>query len=59
MIIKLINKDTLIVGEFKLKCCIGRNGISKNKIEEILKHHVVRSNLVLYTGDLIELKNLY
>ena len=33
MIIKLINKDTLIVGEFKLKCCIGRNGISKNKIE--------------------------
>ena len=33
MIIKLINEDTLIVGEFKLKCCIGRNGISKNKIE--------------------------
>ena len=33
MIIKLINKDTLIVGEFKLKCCIGRNGISKKKVE--------------------------
>ena len=33
MIIKLINEDTLIVREFKLKCCIGRNGISKNKIE--------------------------
>ena len=33
MIIKLINEDTLIVGEFKLKCCIGKNGISKNKIE--------------------------
>ena len=29
MIIKLKNKDTLIIGEFKLKCCIGRNGISK------------------------------
>ena len=33
MIIKLKNKDTLIVGEFKLKCCIGKKGISKNKIE--------------------------
>jgi len=37
MIIKLINEDTLIVGEFKLKCCIGKNGISKNKIEGDLK----------------------
>tara|TARA_B100001175_G_scaffold1701_1_gene1455 strand:+ start:615 stop:1106 length:492 start_codon:yes stop_codon:yes gene_type:complete len=34
MIIKLKNKDTLIVGEFKLKCCIGKKGISKNKVEE-------------------------
>ena len=33
MIIKLKNKDTLNVGEFKLKCCIGKKGISKNKIE--------------------------
>ena len=33
MIIKIKNKDTLIIGEFKLKCCIGRNGISKNKTE--------------------------
>ena len=33
MIIELINKDTLIVDEFKLKCCIGKNGIKKNKIE--------------------------
>ena len=33
MIIKLINEDTLIVGEFKLKCCIGKNGTTKNKIE--------------------------
>ena len=37
MIIKLINEDTLIVGEFKLKCCIGKNGISKNKMEGDLK----------------------
>ncbi len=33
MIIKLKNKDTLNVGEFKLKCCIGKKGISKNKVE--------------------------
>ena len=33
MIIKLQNKDTLIVDKFKLKCCIGKNSISKNKIE--------------------------
>ena len=33
MIIKLKNKDTLNVGEFKLKCCIGKKGLSKNKIE--------------------------
>tara|TARA_B100001173_G_C15910511_1_gene513949 strand:+ start:521 stop:1012 length:492 start_codon:yes stop_codon:yes gene_type:complete len=33
MIIKLKNKDTLIAGEFKLKCSIGKKGISKNKIE--------------------------
>ena len=33
MIIKLKNKDTLIVDEFKLKCCVGKKGISKNKIE--------------------------
>ena len=33
MIVKLKNKDTLIVGEFKLKCSVGKKGISKNKIE--------------------------
>ena len=33
MIIKLKNKDTLNIAEFKLKCCIGKKGISKNKIE--------------------------
>ena len=33
MLIELKNKDTLNVGEFKLKCCIGKKGISKNKIE--------------------------
>ena len=33
MIVKLKNKDTLIVDKFKLKCCIGKRGISKNKYE--------------------------
>ncbi len=33
MIIKIKNKDTLIIDEFKLKCSIGKNGISKNKFE--------------------------
>ena len=33
MIITLKNKDTLIIDEFKLKCCIGRSGLKKNKFE--------------------------
>ena len=33
MILKLINKDTLIIDEFKFKCCIGKNGLKTSKIE--------------------------
>tara|TARA_Y100000590_G_scaffold428618_1_gene540143 strand:- start:3409 stop:3900 length:492 start_codon:yes stop_codon:yes gene_type:complete len=33
MIITLKNKDTLIVGNFRLKCCIGKGGLIKNKVE--------------------------
>ena len=33
MLIELKNKDTLIVGDFKFKCCIGKNGLNKQKIE--------------------------
>ena len=33
MILKLINKDTLIIDEFKFKCSIGKNGLKTNKIE--------------------------
>ncbi len=33
MLIFLKNKDTLIVGDFKFRCSIGKNGLSKNKIE--------------------------
>ena len=33
MIIYLKNKDTLIVDDFKLKCCIGKNGLNLRKKE--------------------------
>ena len=33
MLIRLKNKDKLIIDDFKLKCCIGKNGIKKQKIE--------------------------
>ena len=33
MIICLKNKDTLIIDDFHLKCCIGKNGISGTKVE--------------------------
>ena len=33
MIIHIKNKDTLIVKDCKLKCCIGKKGIRKNKVE--------------------------
>tara|TARA_B110001452_G_scaffold90778_1_gene74746 strand:+ start:1804 stop:2292 length:489 start_codon:yes stop_codon:yes gene_type:complete len=33
MIIQLKNKDTLIIDEFRLKCCIGKNGLNTYKKE--------------------------
>tara|TARA_B100001093_G_C26751351_1_gene981293 strand:+ start:51 stop:542 length:492 start_codon:yes stop_codon:yes gene_type:complete len=33
MIIKLKNKDTLIVDDFRFRCAIGKNKVKKNKIE--------------------------
>tara|TARA_Y100000590_G_scaffold339040_1_gene386437 strand:- start:5136 stop:5627 length:492 start_codon:yes stop_codon:yes gene_type:complete len=33
MLIHLKNKDKLIVGDFKFKCCIGKKGLKKRKIE--------------------------
>ena len=33
MLIHLKNKDTLIVDDFRFKCCIGKNGLKKSKIE--------------------------
>ena len=33
MLIKLKNKHTLIIDDFKFKCCVGKNGITINKKE--------------------------
>ena len=33
MIIHVKNKNTLIIDNFKLKCCVGKNGLKSNKIE--------------------------
>ena len=33
MIIHIKNKNTLIIDEFKLRCCIGKKGLNSNKIE--------------------------
>ena len=33
MIIRIKNKDTLIAGEFRFKCSIGRSGTRLHKIE--------------------------
>ena len=37
MIIYVKNKDTLIIDEFRLKCCVGKNGLNSNKKEGDLK----------------------
>ena len=33
MIIHVPNKTTLIIDDFKLRCCIGKSGINSNKKE--------------------------
>ncbi|MDA9604871.1 L,D-transpeptidase family protein [Candidatus Pelagibacter sp.] len=33
MIIEVKNKDTLIIDDFKLKCCVGKKGLKLNKKE--------------------------
>ena len=45
MIIYLKNKDTLQVDNFEFKCCIGKNGLSKNKIEGDYKTPIGLFNL--------------
>tara|TARA_Y100001935_G_C17287214_1_gene501074 strand:- start:463 stop:951 length:489 start_codon:yes stop_codon:yes gene_type:complete len=48
MLIKLINKNKLIVDEFVFQCSIGKNGITNNKIEGDFKTPKGKFNL----GDL-------
>ena len=33
MLIRLKNKDKLIINNLKFKCCIGKNGVKKSKVE--------------------------
>ncbi len=33
MNIKVNNKNTLILDDFKFKCCVGKHGVTKHKIE--------------------------
>ena len=33
MTIYVKDKHTLLVDDFRFKCCIGKNGLSKNKVE--------------------------
>ena len=33
MIIHVPNKNTLIIDDFKFKCCVGKNGLNFNKKE--------------------------
>ena len=33
MIIHVKNKNTLIIDDFKFRCCIGKNGLNSNKRE--------------------------
>ena len=50
MTILVKNKHTLQLDEFKFKCCIGKKGSTKNKIEEIkrrLKEYLKSKNFIL------------
>ena len=33
MLIYLKNKDSLVIEDFIFKCCIGKNGVKKDKVE--------------------------
>ena len=66
MIIYLKNNHTLVVDDFKFKCSIGKNGITKNKREGDKKTPIGTFNLEnLYfredkiTLEKIKLKNTY
>ena len=45
MSIFIKNKETLIFDEFVFKCCIGKKGFTKNKVEGDLKTPIGNFNL--------------
>ncbi len=54
-----INKNYLYINDYKIKCCIGKRGINKNKIEGDLTTPKItlKFKYVLYRPDRV--KNLY
>jgi L,D-peptidoglycan transpeptidase YkuD (ErfK/YbiS/YcfS/YnhG family) len=56
MIIHLKKKDTLIVDDFKFKCCVGKNGLKKHKIEgdKATPIGIFKINKLYYRADRVE-----
>ena len=57
MLLRLKNKEYLIVDEFKFKCSIGKKGLKSKKKREIIVLQLEFLRLVKFTIDQIELKN--
>ena len=56
MIIYIKNKHTLLIDDFYFKCCIGKNGLSKNKKEGDKKTPIGRFSIenLYYRSDRIK-----
>ena len=56
MIIYLKNKHTLLIDDFHFKCCIGKNGLSKKKIEGDKKTPIGRFSIehLYYRSDRVK-----
>ena len=56
MIIYLKNKHTLLIDDFHFKCCIGKNGLSKKKIEGDKKTPIGRFSIehLYYRSDRVQ-----
>ena len=54
MTIFLKDKHTLLVDDFRFKCCIGKNGISKNKVEGDKKLQLDFLKLKIYIIEMID-----
>ena len=57
MLLRLKNKEYLIVDEFKFKCSIGKKGLKSKKKKGIIVLLLEFLRLVKFTIDQIELKN--